>query len=139
MASRLNCSTISGRRSLRRRPSRKPDNALILRSALLRASRRMSPRSWFETALKQRLLTMREHEPRRLPSAESEVSSGFSLDHNRLWNTGSSRAMTAARRSPPYNSPEQRIEQQFHVQNDDDAGHDPRRGGDGTGDGKTAH
>ena len=39
-----------------------PDNALILRSALLRASRRMSPRSWFETALKQRLLTMRTPE-----------------------------------------------------------------------------
>src|SRR6266481_4969431 len=36
-------------------------------------------------------------------------------------------------------SAEQRIEQQFHVQNDDDAGHDPRRGGDGAGDGKIAH
>lgn len=36
--------------------------ALILRSALLRASRRMAalPRSWFETARKTRLLTMRD-------------------------------------------------------------------------------
>src|SRR6266478_3443315 len=36
--------------------------SFIMRSALLRASRRMSPRSWFETALKRRLLTMRTPE-----------------------------------------------------------------------------
>src|SRR5260370_35136338 len=91
--------------------------------------------SWFETA-QERLPTMREHEPRGLRSplkARYPVRRGFSSDHNRLWNTGSSRAMTAVRRSPPYTSPEQRIEQQFHVQNDDDAGHDPRRGGDEAG------